>query len=86
MSKSSQINDRPGQEVKISTKAALGFTVGVKFFITYALLFAPYSSKEAALENGTSRTLEYIKACGRASILGCVLTTSAYGVQHHLYK
>ena len=81
MSKSSRINDRPFQEVKVSTKAVEGFFIGTKFSLVYGLLYAPFRSKEQAIANGTYRLLEFLRCWGRATFLGCLLTTSIWGTR-----
>ena len=42
-------NDRPYQDIKVSTKSFEGFLLGAKFSMVHALLYAPFVSKEASM-------------------------------------
>ena len=77
---------RPGLhlEIKASTKAFEGFLVGAKFSILHAFIYAPYTSKLAAMENNSSRSVEYIKTVGRSSMFFCFLMSSLYGIRQFL--
>ena len=79
-------NDRPYQDIKVSTKAAEGFYIGLKFGFVHAILYAPYASKEISLEFQTNRTLEYFKLIGRANILCCSLMSAIFGTRHLIYQ
>ena len=76
---------RPYQDINPSTKAFEGFLVGAKFSAVYALLWAPFVSKENSLANGTSRALEYLRITGRASVLFCFTLASLYGLKQLIF-
>ena len=83
---SAKVNDRPFQDIKVSTKGAEGFFIGSKFSIVYAFLYAPFTSKEAALLNKSSRALEFVKSLSRATFLCCSLMTGIFAMRQHLYQ
>ena len=46
-----------------------GFFIATNFTVVHGMVYAPWSSKEAALEFGTNRAVEYVKSVSQARLL-----------------
>ena len=70
---------------KVSTKAAEGFFIGCKFSMVYALLYAPFVSKELSIHNKSSRFYEYMKHWSRATFFFTTLMTGIFAMRQYVY-